>query len=250
MDFIPIRGRKKEPTAAALAALPAAAEDNGWWEEGLQTAAAAASKTSSGYVLDRQSKRDSRHPSSSLRNALWPELDATINGAAADRDRGKKSRYDVILSKEDFLPNRGKKLLLKRIHRYLKQGLQEDAALFFPKRGKKTRQSPNSRPIDLMWLTKDDFFPHRGKRAPSDQQHHHRQQEGEAHASLDGVISGGRVSEESSMEYRPVSGLLSDLSKDDLRDKWRGRQRSGRSVEDYYDDAKIRQQQQQHEVGN
>lgn len=212
----------------------------------------AAALTGSTDVVGQQSKRDSRQsssPSSSFSfsspyhpNTLWPV--AASSGRYFDRSlsslsgRGKKGRIDKILAKEDFLPNRGKKLLLDRINYLRNQRDQE--ALFFPKRGKKTRHYPknlNSRPTDLMWLIKDEFFPHRGKKLDNsvldyyyyddDGEDYGPEEDSLGNVLLDGVINDdGGGSRDSISIGRQNRELLSNLSKQEPRDKWRGRKRS------------------------
>lgn len=264
MDFVPIRGRKKKKGSSA-------AGNEGWrhgmhlvqsssQDIGPQTAAAAVSRaTTNGAVVGLQSKRDSRPSSStsssaaSLRNALWP----------VSLSPEKKGKIDKILSKEDFLPNRGKKLLLRRInellfnHRTLRD--LEEQSPFYPKRGKKTRHFPkstNSRPMDVMWFTKDDFYPHRGKKLDNNKMMGYLNVvagvedyngEEENNLSSDGVIfgssssggAGGRRDLDSM--WRQNRELLSNLSKQEPRDKLRGRKRSVQAdTSDHYDNAKLR----------
>lgn len=197
----------------------------------------------------RQSKRDSR---ALLRDTLWPEFMAA---------RGKKGRIDKILSKEDFLPNRGKKFLLRRLSSWLRNEPVPAVSLSYPKRGKKTKSLPSSRPsADLMWLTKDEFFPHRGKKsdnkapftspvivigtdfddigAAEAADYAGDVPAGAAVAAAeegdDGVIFGDR-------DWRPT-GLLNNLSKQEPRDKWRGRKRSVQTDTDHYDNVQLSRQ--------
>lgn len=256
MDFIPIRGRKKE-SPSSLSSSTAEGWRHGMYlaqssaqDIGPQMAVSVApTRTARDDVVEKQSKRDSRQ--SSLRNTLWPvPLPITEIG------RGKKGRIDKILAKEDFLPNRGKKLFL----RWLENLKNPKKSPIYPKRGKKTRHFPknlNSRPADLMWLTKDDFFPHRGKKLDN------TQMDGDAYVdninvmedyyggsddvpeadignvSLDGVIFSGGGRDLISMG-RQNRELLSNLSKQESRDKWRGRWRSVPTAREQYGDLRLR----------
>lgn len=235
MDFIPIRGRKKEPSSATVEG----------WRHGMHSLQPSArdigpqtrATVTNGAVVGLQSKRDSRQ-STSPRNTLWPVSDGS------DNERGKKGRIDKILSKEDFLPNRGKKLLLRRLNELLTstrpRQTNQVGELSYPKRGKKTRHFPkssNSQPKDLVWFTKDDFYPHRGKKLDSndligyvDVEDYGVDDDGPedddgGNMSLDGVIFGSRGRDSESMG-RLNRKLLSNLSKQELRDKLRGRKRS------------------------
>lgn len=253
MDFIPIRGRKKEPSSATV---------EGWRhgmhsvqpsarDIGPQTAATRTTATTNGAVVGLQSKRDSRQ-SSSPRNTLWPVSDGS------DNERGKKGRIDKILSREDFLPNRGKKLLLERLNELLTstrpRQTDQVGALSYPKRGKKTRHFPkssNSQPKDLVWFTKDDFYPHRGKKLDSNDLIGYvdvedygvdEPEDDDGNMSLDGVIFGSRGRDSESMGQLNRE-LLNNLSKQEPRDKLRGRKRSvhdSGASSAHYDNVELR----------
>lgn len=209
-------------------------------------------ETRSRTAAEQEANRDSRH--SLTRNTYWSDtVGSSSSSSVSDKSgRGKKGRIDQILSKEDFLPNRGKKRLLRPLQYLFNRNHARQGAkpFFYPKRGKKTRQYPksvNSRPLDLMWLTKDDFYPHRGKRFDNtmtsnsyletdplaaydedDDDVPAAAEEPLVSLSSDGVI----LSDVDGRSRRDLISVqqnrepLSNLSKQELRDKWRGRSRS------------------------
>lgn len=227
MDFIPIRGRKKMPSADG--------DDRNEMHLVHPTAATES-------VVVRQSKRDSRLL---MENTLGPDFMPV---------RGKKGRMDKILSKEDFLPNRGKKFLLRRINSWLRN--RRNSGYSHSKRGKKTKSLP--RPAsDLMWLTKDDFFPHRGKKNSYDDDgrvpftnlvendfedideysdYYADVPAAEVVVATDDDDKEHGVILAANRDWRPLE-LLNNLSKQEPRDKWRGRKRSDT---DHYDNLKLR----------
>ena len=131
------------------------------------------------------------------------------------------------------------------------------------RRGKKTKSLPSARPAaDLMWLTKDDFYPHRGKKSPNlfaldnggdlaleaagdyymdgpDDLVVATARGFDSGNGNDGVIWGDR-------DWRPMGRqtreLLNNLSKQEDRDKWRGRKRSVQADTDHYDNVRLRRQ--------
>lgn len=234
MEFIPIRGRKKKWLAGGWPPFFGRLDP--------QTAAAEAEAAAATIddVFQLQSKRDSRQTSS--RNSL-SEPDA------GGDSRGKKGRIDQILAKEDFMPNRGKRFLLRHLN-YLRHSLS------YPKRGKKTRHTSNSPAKDLMWLTKDSFYPHRGKKTLENTVNHPDEflitpsdiveDELENVSPLqNGVIFGGGINgarDGSSMGRQNREELLNNLSKQEAmaaNNKWRGWKRSGHN--DRYDEGELQQ---------
>lgn len=231
MDFIPIRGRKKMPS------------DDGDERNEMHLVHPTAATES---AVVRQNKRDSRPL---IENTLWSDFMPV---------RGKKGRMDKILSKEDFLPNRGKKFLLRRINSWLRN--RRNSGLSSPK---KTKSLP--RPAsDLMWLTKDDFFPHRGKKNSNDgdkvpftnlieNDFEDIDEYSDYYAAVPAevVVDGGANVDDDDEEHgvilaadrdwrpmkRQTRELLNNLSKQEPRDKWRGRKRSDT---DHYDNVKLR----------
>lgn len=197
----------------------------------------------------RQSKRDSRKL---LAETLWPSFMPV---------RGKKGRMDKILSKEDFLPNRGKKFLLRRLNSWLRAGQVPDS-FSYPKRGKKTKSLPNSRPAaDLMWLTKDDFFPHRGKKSDDDDGSFTSLfgndlddaavEVGDYYVDVPAVVVATDNEEDgvifgADRDWRSMGRqnreLLNNLSKQEPGDKWRGRKRSVQTDTDHYDNVQLSRQ--------
>lgn len=202
------------------------------------------------------SKRDSRVKPFALGDTLWSTYMPM---------RGKrKTRINDILSKEDFLPNRGKKFLLKRINSLLRQRSYND--LVYPKRGKKTKHhNISTRPADLIWMTKDDFFPHRGKKFDdetavdgttlykpyyddnvnrigydADDGQEADYADGRRQLSVNKLSNGVIFGDRDSSVRRQNRELFNNLSKQEPRSWWRGRKRSVQDDTGHYDNVTLR----------